>query len=505
MDTSTRTRPSYGSFLPPVSPLLASYGQFTQAFDEYVQSNGCSRHITEKVINFFSHLSPQDWQERQQLADNAFKTGGVTFTVYSDAMGVEKIFPFDLIPRVIASREWDVIERGLQQRMQALNCFLHDIYHEQKILQDRIIPSEFVFSSTGYTPSMHGITPPGGVYVHVAGIDLVRDHTGQFLVLEDNLRTPSGVSYVLANRKISKQVLQPLLSRLPVRAVDHYPLQLRQSLLSLVPETVEEPFAVVLTPGDANSAYFEHSFLAQQLGFELVEGQDLFVEGKKVFAKTTKGPKQVHVIYRRVDDQFIDPEIFRADSLLGVKGLVSAYASGNVVLANAIGNGVADDKAIFAFVPKMIEYYLCEHPIIPQVETYLCVEPQSKHYVLQHLSQLVVKMVDSSGGYGMLLGPQAGASARAEIANAIHENPRGFIAQPLVELSSCPTLVKHPDGRVQVEPRRVDLRPYCLTGQHTWILPGGLTRVALQPGSYVVNSSQGGGSKDTWVLAGGAL
>lgn len=480
--------------------LFSNYFQNITAFDEYFSSSGFARPETGALINFFSQISTDDLIQRQGFADNSFKTGGVTFTVYADNQGVEKIFPFDLIPRVIAKQEWEKLQAGLTQRIMALNAFLHDIYHEQRILKEKIIPQELVFSSSGYLKEVRGITPPGGVYIHVAGIDIIRDAAGNFLVLEDNLRTPSGVSYVLANRKISKQVLQSLLNQVHIQAVDQYPLQLRSSFYSLLPEHIHDPYAVVLTPGSANSAYFEHSFLAQQMGFELVEGQDLFVENQKVYAKTTRGAIQVHIIYRRVDDTFLDPEVFREDSLLGVPGLMQAYAAGNVILANAPGNGVADDKAIFTYVPDMIRFYLNETPKLPQVPTYLCTDQQNCQYVLQNLSQLVIKVTDGSGGYGMLLGPQAGTIERSRIARAIHENPRNFIAQPVIELSTCPTLIKNAQGNYCLEPRRVDLRPYCITGKNSWILPGGLTRVALQSGSYIVNSSQGGGSKDTWIM-----
>jgi uncharacterized circularly permuted ATP-grasp superfamily protein len=452
--------------------------------------------------------------------------------VYSDERGGERVFPFDLIPRVITADEWDRVERGLAQRVQALNLFLNDVYGKQAILQEDILPARLVLGSSGYLERLRGVTPPGGIYIHVAGIDLIRSPTGEFLVLEDNVRTPSGVSYVLENRGVMKRALPSVFKKLNVRSVDEYPTVLRDTLLESAPQAVrgslsslsmpplsmsslppasqsghslhpgapDSPVrAVVLTPGPFNSAYFEHSFLAGRMGCDLAYASDLFVRDEKVYLKTTAGPQQIHVIYRRIDDAFLDPEFFRPDSLLGVAGLVSAYAAGNVTLANALGNGVADDKAVYPYVPDMIRFYLSEEPVLGQVTTYNLSRKADLDYALDHLKELVVKAVDGSGGYGMLMGPSASESEIAEFAAKLRENPRGYIAQPRVELSAAPTWCE-----TDVAPRRVDLRPFVLTGKKTWVLPGGLCRVALKPNSYVVNSSQGGGSKDTWVLAAGA-
>ncbi|MEX2570949.1 MAG: circularly permuted type 2 ATP-grasp protein [Gemmatimonadota bacterium] len=435
---------------------------------------------------------------RKQLADAAFLSHGITFSVYFENEGSERIFPFDLIPRPIDGQEWQRVERGLTQRIHGLNLFLADIYGEARILQEGIVPRELVESAAGYLPELRGVKPPGGVYIHVAGIDLVRGADDQLVVLEDNIRVPSGVSYVLENRAVMKRVYPRIFPSVGVRSVDEYPTRLRSALASVAPEGTERPRIVVLTPGPFNSAYFEHSFLARRMGCELVQASDLVVSDGRVYVRTTAGAERVDVIYRRVDDTFLDPDVFRADSMLGVRGLVDAYARGNVTLANALGNGVGDDKAIYAYVPDMIRFYLAEEPILGQVPTYLCLRDDDLRYVLDHLDELVVKSVDEAGGYGMLMGPQASADELATFRERIRENPRKYIAQPLVELSTCPTWTG--DG---VAPRRVDLRPYVVTGTSSWVLPGGLTRVALREGSYVVNSSQGGGSKDTWILDGG--
>lgn len=480
--------------------LFSNYQPLANTFDEFFVGSEEPRKDLAKVVTALDNLGPVALADRQKLANSVFLNAGVTFSVYSDQKGSERIFPFDLLPRVIMAHEWEPLETGLNQRVRALNAFLNDIYGEQKILADKIIPAELVLGSTGYLPKMRGVKPPHDNYIHIAGIDLIRAPNGEFLVLEDNARTPSGVSYVLENRGVLKRALPLVFSDLPVRSVDEYPQRLRGALDESAPASTKgEPRVVVLTPGPFNSAYFEHSFLARRMGCDLVHNSDLFVDDKRVYLKTTAGPQRVDVIYRRIDDDFLDPEFFRADSLLGVPGLVSAYAAGNVTLANAIGNGVADDKAVYRYVPKMIRYYLSEEPLLGQVQTYDCSEPEDLKYVLSHLAELVVKAVDGSGGYGMLMGPTASAAEREEFAAKLRKNPRGYIAQPRIELSTAPTWC---DGTVA--PRRLDLRPFIVTGKETWVLPGGLTRVALQEGSYVVNSSQGGGSKDTWVLNGAA-
>jgi uncharacterized circularly permuted ATP-grasp superfamily protein len=478
-------------------PLFADYRRLGGTYDEFFSEQGEARPEVAQLVHSLDRIGQREFQKRQQLANSAFLNAGVTFSVYSDARGGERVFPFDLIPRVISSSEWDRVERGLAQRVKALNLFLADVYGEQAILSEEVVPRRLVLGSSGYLAKLHGVVPPGGVYVHVAGIDLIRGPSGDFLVLEDNARTPSGVSYVLENRGVMKRALPLIFRKLNVRSVDDYPNRLRHTLCESAPVPDAEVRAVVLTPGPFNSAYFEHSFLARRMGCELAYPSDLFVRDRKVYLKTTSGPEQIHVIYRRIDDDFLDPEFFRPDSLLGVAGLISAYAAGNVTLANAPGNGVADDKAIYPYVPKMIRFYLSEEPILGQVETYHCDVESDLSFVLQNLQRLVVKAVDGSGGYGMLMGPTASALELEEFEAKLRKNPRGYIAQPRVELSAAPTWCD-----TQVEPRRLDLRPFVLTGKQTWVLPGGLSRVALKPNSYVVNSSQGGGSKDTWVLGG---
>jgi uncharacterized circularly permuted ATP-grasp superfamily protein len=478
------------------SALFTGYTPIPGAFDEFFIGPDESRPELRQIVSALDKLGPAELAKRQQLANSVFLNAGVTFSVYSDNKGTERIFPFDLLPRVILPDQWAPLERGLSQRVRALNLFLKDIYSEQKVLKDKIVPAELVLGSTGFLKKMMGIHPPHDNYIHISGIDLIRAPSGEFLVLEDNARTPSGVSYVLENRGVLKRALPVVFSNLPVLSVDDYPQKLRNALDESAPvHTKGEPRVVVLTPGPFNSAYFEHSFLARRMGCDLVHNSDLFVDDKKVYLKTTSGPQQVDVIYRRIDDDFLDPEFFRKDSLLGVPGLVSAYAAGNVSLANAIGNGVADDKAVYRYVPAMIKYYLGEEAILGQVQTYDCSEPEDLKYVLGHLNELVVKAVDGSGGYGMLMGPTASEEERREFGLKLKANPRGYIAQPRIELSTAPTWC---DSRLG--PRRLDLRPFIVTGKDTWVLPGGLTRVALKEGSYVVNSSQGGGSKDTWVL-----
>jgi uncharacterized circularly permuted ATP-grasp superfamily protein len=447
-------------------------------------------------VQWLGQLAVGEFQERRKNADLVFINQGITFSVYADRRGVEKIFPFDLIPRPISASEWQPIEAGLLQRIRAINLFLHDVYHDRRILREGVVPEELVLNSKCYRPEMIGFDPPGKQYVHVVGTDLVRDANGQFVVLEDNGRTPSGVSYVLENRVVMKKVFAKLFQQCRVRRVEEYPQRLRDALLSVAPPSAgNSPTIVLLTPGSYNSAYFEHSFLARHMGIELVMGPDLFVYDDKVYLKTTHGPKRVDVIYRRIDDDFLDPTVFRADSLLGVPNLMKAYRAGNVTLANAVGTGVADDKAIYPFVEDMIRFYLSEEPILKNVPTYICARPDDLRYVVEHLDTLVVKAVNESGGYGMLMGPSSTAEQRREFRDKIRAKPRNYIAQPVVTLSCCPTWTD--DG---LGPRHVDLRPYIVSGASTWVLPGGLTRTALVKGSLVVNSSQGGGSKDTWVM-----
>lgn len=482
--------------MPPASALLDGYRIPDGTYDELVGADGRVRTEAAAVLQRLDKLGPAEVRARKELADRAFRDGGITFSVYHDGAGTERIFPFDPIPRVVDAATWRRVERGLIQRVTALNCFLQDIYGPQKILADGAIPREILAASRGFVREMAGVRPPGGTHVHISGIDLIRDADGEFTVLEDNVRTPSGVSYVLENRAVMKRAYPSLFRRLGVRAVDEYPVRLRAALEAVAPPGTERPRTVLLTPGPYNSAYFEHCFLARRMGVDLVQGSDLFVHDDRVWVKTTRGPKRVDVIYRRLDDAFLDPETFRPDSALGVPGLMRAYVRGHVTIANAVGNGIADDKAVYPFVPDMIRYYLGEDALLPQVPTFICARPADRSHVLAHLDALVVKSVDEAGGYGMLMGPQASAKERAAFAAKIRANPRGFIAQPLVALSTCPTLV----GR-GIAARRVDLRPYIVTGTSSWVLPGGLTRVALRAGSYVVNSSQGGGSKDTWILA----
>lgn len=465
--------------------------------DEMFSGPGTPRQAAAQLTRLLDRMGRKELLSRKQLADAAFLSYGITFSVYFENQGSERIFPFDLIPRPIAGAEWNRVQKGLVQRIQALNLFLADVYGEGRILKEGVVPRELVESANGYLPQLKGVTPPGGTYIHVAGIDLIRGTDDELVVLEDNIRVPSGVSYVLENRAVMKRIYPRVFASVGVRSVDEYPTRLRRALTEVAPAETDRPRIVVLTPGPFNSAYFEHSFLARKMGCELVQPADLTVQDDRVFVRTTFGPQPVDVIYRRVDDAFLDPEVFRSDSLLGVPGLVRAYARGNVTLANALGNGVGDDKAIYAYVPEMIRFYLSEEPILGQVPTYLCLRDDDCRHVLDNLDKLVVKSVDEAGGYGMLMGPQATKQQLAEFRERIQAHPRKYIAQPLIELSTCPTWT----GR-GIAPRRVDLRPYIVTGKSSWVLPGGLTRVALRKGSYVVNSSQGGGSKDTWVLNG---
>jgi uncharacterized circularly permuted ATP-grasp superfamily protein len=421
---------------------------------------------------------------------------GITFTVYSDATAIDRILPFDLIPRVITAPEWQHIETGVIQRVRALNLFLHDIYHEGKILADGVVPRELVLGNAGYCKLMAGFDVPFGTYVHICGTDIVRDETGRFMVLEDNARTPSGVSYVVENRHMTQRVLSDVMVGLKVRGVDEYGLRLHRALVEIAPQGVLDPQVVLLSPGIFNSAYFEHVFLAREMGVPLVEGRDLVVENHRVFMRTTAGLAPVHTIYRRLNDDFLDPDAFRPDSALGVRGLVEAWRRGNVAVANAVGTGVADDKAVYAYMPRIIRYYLSEEPILANVETHICSEPEALAYTLDHLAELVVKPVAESGGYGILIGPHASQAQLATFRSRLIADPANYISQPTLKLSVCPTLTD-----TGVAPRHIDLRPFAVTGRDTWVLPGGLTRVALRAGTLVVNSSQGGGSKDTWVLA----
>jgi uncharacterized circularly permuted ATP-grasp superfamily protein len=476
--------------------LWKGYGPLPATFDEYFEAEDRTRPAMERVTGLLAGLGRDGFKQRQALADQLFLRGGVTFSVYADRRGTDKIFPFDVVPRVVPAEDWAHIERGLLQRVRALDAFIADSYGDQRIVAAGKLPASLVSGAQGFRPEVIGVRPPGGRYVHIAGIDLVRGSDGRWMVLEDNLRVPSGVSYVLENRAVLKRVLPLVFKGAQVRAVDDYPLELRRALLSIAPAGVRDPQAVLLTPGPFNSAYFEHSYLARRMGVPLVEGSDLRVRDGRVWLRTTGGPRPVDVIYRRVDDEFLDPRVFRKDSLLGVPGLMEAYKTGRVALANAVGNGVADSKALYAFVPDLIRFYLGEEPVLDQVETWRCEVPSHLDHVLANLAKLVVKEVEGSGGYGMLVGPTASKPEREAFATKLRARPGGFVAQPLVELSTCPTWI---GGRL--EPRRVDLRPYVVSGaDRIWVLPGGLTRVALPQGSYVVNSSQGGGSKDTWVL-----
>ncbi|NBV38308.1 MAG: circularly permuted type 2 ATP-grasp protein [Verrucomicrobia bacterium] len=464
-------------------------------FDELIDESGKVRPYYKTIVDRLSALSQEELKTKIRSLELLFLKQGITFTVYGDEKGTERVFPFDPFPRVIPAPEWETIEAGLVQRITALNLFLYDVYHEQRIIKEGIIPKEVVYSAAHFRPEFMGVCVPKDAYIHVCGTDLIRDTDGRYLVLEDNGRCPSGVSYVLENRTAMKRVFPNLFGG-GVRSVDTYPADLLATLRHIAPRENPNPNIVLLTPGVHNSAYFEHSFLARQMSIEIVEGRDLIALDGFVYMRTTRGLRQVDVIYRRIDDDFLDPHVFRKDSCLGVPGLVDAVRRGNVALANAIGTGVADDKVTYAYVPEMIRYYLCQEPILDQVPTYLAWRPSDKKYILDHLPQLVVKAANESGGYGMLIGPASTKEQIEEFRQRIVANPRNYIAQPVVNFSQHPTLVN--EG---IEGRHVDLRPFVLWGDTVKILPGGLTRVALQRGSLVVNSSQGGGSKDTWVFA----
>jgi uncharacterized circularly permuted ATP-grasp superfamily protein len=464
-------------------------------YDELIDTGGRPRPGARLLVDKIESLPNGDLALRQKAAEALLLKMGITFNVYGREEGTEKIWPFDIIPRIVSAEDWQQIESGLTQRIYALNEFIQDIYNERKILRDKVIPEDLIFTSRTYRKACEGFTPPRGIWCHVTGTDLVRDRDGCFYVLEDNLRCPSGVSYVLENRQVLKRTFPQVFEASRVRPVDDYPSKLLEMLEYLAPDHISAPTIGVLTPGIYNSAYFEHSFLSQQMGVELVEGQDLVVDDGCVHMLTTKGLKRVDVLYRRIDDDFIDPEVFRPESLLGVKGLINAYKNGRLALANAPGTGIADDKVIYAYVPAIIKYYTGEEPILPNVPTYICRNDDDRAYVLEHLDQLVVKAANESGGYGMLVGPHATAEERAAFAEKIKAEPRNYMAQPTISLSRVPTIVND-----RIEGRHVDLRPYVLFGKEIYVQPGGLTRVALPKGSLVVNSSQGGGSKDTWVL-----
>jgi uncharacterized circularly permuted ATP-grasp superfamily protein len=466
-------------------------------FDEVFEPGGEPRLHYAEIVRRLQSYGAAEFQRRRALADLTFRNQGITFTVYGDESGTERTFPFDLFPRVIPAAEWETLEAGLIQRVKALNAFLDDVYHEGRILADGVIPRSMVLGDPSFRREVHGVKLPHGIYTHVAGIDVIRDDAGQYLVLEDNLRTPSGVSYMLANRMVMTRTFPGLFEGRGVRPVQHYTTALLETLRSLSPRDREDPTIVVLTPGQYNSAYFEHAFLAQQMGVELVEGRDLYVDDGRVWMRTTQGRQQVDVIYRRIDDDFLDPAVFRRDSLLGVAGLVQVYREGRVALANAIGTGVADNKAMYSHVPAMIQYYLGQKAILPNVPTYLGADPEGLAFMLDNAERLVIKAVGQSGGYGMLVGPEALPAQREEFLRKLRQDPGNYIAQPVIRLSRHPSYFPD-DGRW--EPCHVDLRPYVLVGESVTIVPGGLTRVALKRGSLVVNSSQGGGSKDTWVL-----
>lgn len=467
-------------------------------FDELMTDRGSPRVTPRRAINFFRGLSADELQARRSAAELAIKEMGISFTVHTEQDNIDRAWPYDMIPRIISAREWATLSRGLAQRTRALNCFIDDIYNQQRILIDDIVPADIVLESDNYKSQCEGFSPRFGAWAHICGSDLVRDHRGRFFVLEDNLRVPSGVSYMLENREISKRVVPELFRNYSILPVDDYPLKLYEMLAALSPRTAKRPNIVVLTPGIYNAAYFEHAFLAQGMGAELVEGTDLTVtDDDCVYMLTVDGSVRVDVIYRRIDEDFIDPEAFRADTVLGVPGLMRAWRSGKVAIANAPGAGVADDKVIYAFVPEMIRYYLKETPLLSNVPTYLCVRDQDREYVLKNISKLVIKPANESGGHGIMVGPHSSPAQHRRYARLIESDPRNYIAQPTLCLSTGPTLIEN-----TVQPRHLDLRPFILQSKDVWVTPGGLTRVALKKGSLVVNSSQGGGSKDTWVVEG---
>jgi len=474
--------------------LKGTPGEF---YDELITPAGNPRAAARQAVNLLRSLSTDDMAARRAAADLAIRDMGISFTVYTEGGNIDRAWPFDIIPRVITAREWQRVSAGLLQRGRALNRFIDDIYNRQKILADGVVPAEIVLESPNYKPQCAGVSPRFGVWAHICGSDLVRDGSGKFYVLEDNLRVPSGVSYMLENREITKRVLPELFENYSILPVDDYPSRLHSTLASLSPRRRTRISIVVLTPGIYNSAYFEHAYLAQGMGAELVEGSDLFVSDDDcVYMRTVDGPVRVDVIYRRIDDDFIDPEAFREDSQLGVAGLMRAWKAGNVGIANAPGSGVADDKVVYTFVPEMIRYYLDEEPLLASIPTYLCMHEKDREYVLANLDKLVVKPANESGGYGLMVGPHATQATRKQFAKLIENDPRNYIAQPTLALSTAPTYIDE-----QVQPRHLDLRPFILQGSESWVTPGGLTRVAMAKGSLVVNSSQGGGSKDTWIVS----
>jgi len=457
----------------------------------------CAAHdpAVALIAERLSKMDPEELCRRAAIAEVELFNQGITFTVYSDKDAIDRILPFDLIPRVLTAQEWDGLERGVRQRVAALNAFIWDVYHDQKILKDGIVPAHLVLQNANYRPEMVGLNVPHGTYVHVCGVDIIRDQHGEFLVLEDNARTPSGVSYVLENRTLMRRIFPDLMDGIAVKPVGSYGIMLQAALAEIAPPHINDPQVVLLSPGIYNSAYFEHIFLAREMGVPLVEGNDLIVKDAHVFMRTTAGLAPVHSIYRRLNDDFLDPDVFRPDSTLGVRGLIDAWRRGNVAIANAVGTGVADDKAIYAYMPRIIRYYLDQEPILKNVETHICGEPEGLAYTLANLEKLVVKPVGESGGYGLIIGPHASAAEIEAFRAQLQADPANYISQPMIGLSVSPTLVGQ-----KLAPRHVDLRPFSITGRKTWVLPGGLTRVALREGSLVVNSSQGGGSKDTWVL-----
>ncbi len=462
---------------------------------EMLHQSGAELAEIDKLLQRIDRLKPRALQRRAKNIERELFNLGITFTIYSQKDSIDRILPFDVIPRVITSGEWATLEAGLKQRLTAMNLFLHDIYHEQKILNDGVVPKELVLGNANYRPEMQGVDLRHGTYIHICGVDIIRDQEGQFRVLEDNGRTPSGVSYVVENRHLMSRAFPDLIGGIGIRPVSNYGQQLRDAMAEIAPFGIDDPQIVLLSPGVYNSAYFEHVFLAREMGVPLVEGSDLIVEDDLVMMKTTAGRKRVDVIYRRINDDFLDPEVFEPTSLLGVPGLMRAYRRGRVALANAVGTGVADDKAVYAYIPRIINYYLDQDPIIPNVETRICREPEALSYTLDHLADLVVKPVGESGGYGITVGPKASAEELELCRKQLLADPGNYISQPTIGLSVSPTLMK-----AGLRPRHVDLRPFLITGASTWVLPGGLTRVALRKGSLIVNSSQGGGTKDTWVL-----
>ncbi len=475
--------------------LIQEYKTTSGIFDEMWNAQNV-REPYSKVLSALQHLDLSALHQKDRLAGELFMNQGITFTVYADNAGIERIFPFDIIPRIITGAEWAHIEKGIKQRLRALNLFLKDIYNEQQIIKDKIIPASLIASCPHYTREVHGIQVPYDIYVHISGIDLIRGDNGDFYILEDNLRTPSGVSYMLENREVTKRLFPDMFATNSVRRVNNYPLLLHQILLSMAPGQISKPRVVILTPGVFNSAYYEHTFLARQMGIPLVEGRDLVVDNHKVFMKTTQGIEQVHVIYRRIDDEYLDPLVFQPDSVLGVPGLMDAYRKNNVAIVNAVGNGVADDKAVYAYVPDMIKYYLNEEPVLSNVPTFQLSDAAAREYVFNNIQNMVIKRTNQSGGYGMIMGNTVTEEDWIEAKEVIEAEPRSFIAQPIIKLSTVPCFIS---GKFQ--PRHVDLRPYALCGPNgIEIVPGGLTRVALREGSLIVNSSQGGGSKDTWVI-----